>query len=61
MCVLTNQQSWLVVHPEVYPKTSAFSLCLGLYLSLYGGGSGGDGDGGVVGPGWISPGCSPSG
>lgn len=59
--VLTNQQSWAVVHPEVYPKTSVSSLCLCLYLCLCGGGSGGGGDGGGVDPGWVSPGCSPSG
>lgn len=58
--VLTNQQSWVVVHSEVYPKTSASSLCLCLYLCLYGGGSGG-GDGGGLDPGWVSPGCSLSG
>lgn len=57
--VLTNQQSWVVVHPEVYPKTSASSLCLCLYLCLYGGGSGGGGgDVGGLDPGWVSPGCS---
>lgn len=57
--VLTNQQSWVVVPPEVYPKTSASSRCL--YLCLCGGGSGGGGDGGGADPGWVFPGCSPSG
>ena len=61
VCVLTNQRSLEVVQLEVYPKTSASSLCLCLYLCLCGGGSGGGGDGGEFGPGWVSPGCSPSG
>lgn len=56
---MTNQQSWVVVHSEAYPKTSASSLCL--CLCPCGGGTGGGGDGGGVDPGWVFPECSPSG